>query len=134
MQSGITGINAVRAYSIIKQSTDHDLQGEFIRKWVPELKAVPNSFIHEPWLMSKEIQENMGVKIGLDYPAPIVGEQVERNRGVQACYAARKDDDVKSRSKRVYNTHGSRKKRVQKKKTSNDKKPNAQKSLTDFKK
>ena len=134
MQSGITGINAVRAYSIIKQSTDHDLKGEFIRKWVPELKAVPNSFIHEPWLMSKETQQKVDVKIGVDYPSPIVDEQIERNKGIQACYAARKDDDVKSRSKRVYNTHGSRKKRVQKKKTSNDKKPNAQKSLTDFKK
>ena len=66
MQSGITGINAVRAYSIIKQSTDHDLEGEFIRKWVPELKAVPNSFIHEPWLMSEETQEKVGVNIGFD--------------------------------------------------------------------
>lgn len=132
MQSGITGINAVRAYSIIKQSTDHDLEGEFIRKWVPELKTVPNEFIHEPWLMSEEIQQKLGVKIGIDYPTPIVDEQVERNRGIQACYAARKDDDVKSSSKRVYNTHGSRKKRNQKKKTSGNKKRSAQKSLVDF--
>ena len=132
MQSGITGINAVRAYSIIKQSTDHDLEGEFIRKWVPELKTVPNEFIHEPWLMSEEIQQKLGVKIGIDYPTPIVDEQVERNRGIQACYAARKDDDVKSSSKRVYNTHGSRKRRNQKKKTSGNKKISAQKSLVDF--
>jgi len=132
MQSGITGINAVRAYSIIKQSTDHDLEGEFIRKWVPELKTVPNEFIHEPWLMGEETQQKLGVKIGIDYPPPIVDEQVERNRGIQACYAARKDDDVKFRSKRVYNTHGSRKKRNQKKKTSGNKKISAQKSLVDF--
>ena len=82
--------NAVETYSIIKQSTDHDLEGAFIRKWVPELKAVPNSYIHEPWLMSEEAQEKAGVKIGLDYPAPIVDEQIERNKGIQACYAARK--------------------------------------------
>ena len=132
MQSGITGINAVRAYSIIKQSTDHDLEGKFIRKWVPELKAVPNSFIHEPWLMSEETQQKLSVKIGIDYPSPIVDEQIERNRGIQACYAARKDDDVKSSSKRVYNTHGSRKKRNQNKKTSGKKKTSAQKSLVDF--
>lgn len=132
MQSGITGINAVRAYSIIKQSTDHDLEGKFIRKWVPELKTVPNAFIHEPWLMSKETQQKVGVKIGIDYPSPIVDEQIERNRGIQACYAARKDDDVKSSSKRVYNTHGSRKKRNQNKKTSGSKKTSAQKSLVDF--
>ena len=49
--------------------------------------------------MSEEAQEKAGVKIGLDYPAPIVDEQIERNKGIQACYAARKDGDVKTRSK-----------------------------------
>lgn len=134
MQSGITGINAVRAYSIIKQSTDHDINGDFIRKWVPELSMVPNSFIHEPWLMSKDMQEKIGVRIGSDYPAPIVDEAEERNRGIKACYAARKQDDVKSRSKKVYQTHGSRKKRNQRKRKSKNSEDNIspQKSLTEF--
>ena len=134
MQSGITGINAVRAYSIIKQSTDHDLEGEFIRKWVPELSMVPNSFIHEPWLMDQQMQEKIGVRIGRDYPAPIVDEAEERNRAIKACYNARREDDVKSRSKKVYQTHGSRKKRNQKarKKGTINGKRTPQKSLSDF--
>ena len=134
MQSGITGINAVRAYSIIKQSTDHDLEGEFIRKWVPELSMVPNSFIHEPWLMDEEMQEKIGVRIGRDYPAPIVDEAEERNRAIKACYNAKREDDVKSRSKKVYETHGSRKKRNQKarKKGTINVKRTPQKSLSDF--
>ena len=41
MQSGVTGINSVRAYSILKQSQDQDPDGEFIKRWVPELKDVP---------------------------------------------------------------------------------------------
>ena len=65
--------------------------------------------------MSEEAQEKAGVKIGLDYPAPIADEQIERNKGIQACYAARKDGDVKTRSKRVYDTHGSRKKETKRK-------------------
>ena len=57
MQSGVTGINSVRAYSILKQSQDQDPEGEFIKRWVPELKDVPSEHIHEPWLMSDEEQK-----------------------------------------------------------------------------
>ena len=41
MQSGITGINSVRAYSILKQSLDHDMNGDFIRTWVMNLPWCP---------------------------------------------------------------------------------------------
>jgi len=41
-QSGITGINTVRIYSPATQIIDHDLQGIFIRKFIPELTDVPN--------------------------------------------------------------------------------------------
>lgn len=49
MQSGVTGINAIRIYNPIKQSIDHDREGKFILRYVPELKNVPQTFIHEPW-------------------------------------------------------------------------------------
>lgn len=84
-----------------KQSKDYDLQGDYVRHWLPELANVPASRIHEPWLMSKEEQEKYvrgpwhtggplacqhdlllgyilwaglcryGVRIGVDYPEPI---------------------------------------------------------------
>ena len=78
MQSGVTGINSVRAYSVGKQSTDHDPDGDFIRQWVPELAAVPTEHIHEPWLMSKAEQEQYNCRIDIDYPAPIVDEKAAR--------------------------------------------------------
>ena len=90
MQSGITGINSVRAYSILKQSLDHDMNGDFIRKWVPELAMVPTPYIHEPWTMSDEMQATTGVVIGTTYPAPIVDETEARNQGIKATHAARR--------------------------------------------
>ena len=113
MQSGITGINSVRAYSILKQSLDHDMNGDFIRTWVPELAMVPTPYIHEPWTMSEEMQEATGVAIGTTYPAPVVDETEARNRGIQATHAARRTDAVKARSAKVYAMHGSRSRRFQ---------------------
>jgi len=46
MQAGITGINTVRMYNPIKQGLDHDPEGEFIKKWIPELRKVDTMYIH----------------------------------------------------------------------------------------
>ena len=37
------------------QSKDYDLEGEYIRKWIPELANVPQSYIHEPWKMPPDV-------------------------------------------------------------------------------
>ncbi len=111
MQSGVTGINSVRAYSVRKQSEDQDPEGMFIRQWVPELSGVPTEFIHEPWLMSNEQQLEFNCVIGKDYPEPIVDEKLTRKEGVSKSYSAKSKAHVKQRSKLVYELHGSRKKR-----------------------
>jgi len=49
MQSGTTGMNAIRIYNPLKQGYDQDPNGHFIRAWVPELASLPDAFIHEPW-------------------------------------------------------------------------------------
>ena len=109
MQSGVTGINSIRAYSIVKQSIDQDPNGEFIKRWVPELNLVPTEHIHQPWLMSTKEQQEASCIIGLDYPEPIVDEKITRKQGVSQAYKAKADAEAKLRSKQVYLVHGSRK-------------------------
>ncbi|NBC32600.1 MAG: deoxyribodipyrimidine photolyase, partial [Alphaproteobacteria bacterium] len=72
MQSGTTGINTVRIYNPVKQSRDHDPDGAFIRRFVPELAGVPDRHIHEPWRMDAGTQAASGCRLGRDYPAPVV--------------------------------------------------------------
>ena len=59
-------------FNIVKQSKDYDRDGDYVRHWIPELKDVPTNLIHEPWKMSKDQQSQYGVRLGCEYPHPIV--------------------------------------------------------------
>jgi deoxyribodipyrimidine photo-lyase len=69
-----TGTDAMRGYRIfnpVLQSKTFDPQGDYIRRYVPELAKVPAEAIHEPHRMTDGEQRRFGCRIGLDYPAPI---------------------------------------------------------------
>jgi deoxyribodipyrimidine photo-lyase len=61
-----------RYFNIAKQSGDYDPKGEYIRHWLPEIASIPGDKIHEPWQLSGEEQKCFGVRLGIDYPRPIV--------------------------------------------------------------
>lgn len=75
MQAGTTGINPNRMYNPVKQSQQKDADGRFIRQWLPELRQVPDSWLHTPWLMPAALQQRYACVIERDYPAPIVDLQ-----------------------------------------------------------
>jgi deoxyribodipyrimidine photo-lyase len=60
------------------QSKKFDPKGEYIRKYVRELAAIPTDRIHAPHLMTHDEQALAECRIGIDYPSPIVDHQQAR--------------------------------------------------------
>ncbi len=109
MQSGTTGINTLRMYSPTKQALDHDPEGIFIRRWVPELQNVPLSLLATPWLMGADQQEASGCVLDHDYPRPIVDDKTAVKQAKDKLYALRQTPQAKAQAQAIQEQHGSRK-------------------------
>lgn len=106
MQAATIGVNTIRIYNPIKQGYDHDLEGEFIREWVPELRDVPTELIHEPWKMSEMEQEMYNCKIGSDYPAPIIDDVKQTyNHASNILWSKKGSKKVKKENKWILKKH-----------------------------
>jgi deoxyribodipyrimidine photo-lyase len=71
-----------RMYNPVAQQRRHDPDGEYVRRWCPELRAVPLAKLAEPWTMTTGEQDAAGCVIGRDYPQPIVDHARERKRAL----------------------------------------------------
>ena len=109
MQSGTTGINTIRIYNPVKQSKDHDPDGAFIRRFVPELAGVPDHHVHEPWRMSAADQATSGCRIGRDYPAPIIDPEAAARAARERVWAVRREAGFGAIADAIQDKHGSRK-------------------------
>ena len=124
MQAGTTGINAMRVYNVTKQGKDQDPKGFFIRKYVPELRNVPDQYIHEPWKMSEALKDkyyrnktslfssnNSSVSDDDDcrpYPEPIVDEKESARVAKEKLNSVKKAVATRIQANQVYIKHGSR--------------------------
>ncbi|MEO0427031.1 MAG: deoxyribodipyrimidine photo-lyase/cryptochrome family protein [Pseudomonadota bacterium] len=108
MQSGVTGINTVRIYNPVKQSKDHDPEGLFLRRWLPELAGLPVKRLHEPWRATEAEQAAAGMVLGRDYPEPLVEPVAAARAAKERVFAQRCKEGFEEGKARVLKKHASR--------------------------
>ena len=109
MQSGTTGINIPRIYNPIKQAHDHDPNGHFVRRWLPAMRRVPDTWLFEPWRMPPDLQVRYGVTVGTDIPMPLVDLEVATRQAKLRLFALRAQPGVKAAKAAIVEKHASRK-------------------------
>ena len=72
-----------RIFSPTRQQQRFDPDGEYVRRYVPELRDVPDRYLAEPWTMPPETQRSAGCVIGRDYPEPIVDHAAARQLALE---------------------------------------------------
>jgi deoxyribodipyrimidine photo-lyase len=105
MQAGETGINMLRIYNPTKNALEHDKEGAFIRKWVPELAKLPTPFVLEPWSMTALEQEAYGCVLGKDYPNTIVATKETYKHASNILWHMKRNPNVRRESKRILAMH-----------------------------
>ncbi len=77
-----------RIYNPTLQQQRFDPDGKYVRRYVPELAAVPDKYLAEPWTMPDSVQREVGCVIGTDYPAPVVDHATARREALERYSAA----------------------------------------------
>lgn len=75
----------IRVFSPVLQGDKYDADGDYVRRWVPELARMPATFIHRPWEAPAAVLHEAGVRLGETYPAPIV-DAAEARRAALAAF------------------------------------------------
>ena len=87
--SGADASPYFRIFNPIIQGEKFDKEGEYIRRWVPELTDLPDRYLNRPWEAPDMVLQEADITLGADYPHPIVEHKVARE-GALTAYAALK--------------------------------------------
>lgn len=114
MQSGTTGINTTRVYNPIKQAQDHDPYGKFVRRWLPALRTVPDTWLFEPWKMPDNIRAQANERAipalqNFEVKQPLLDLTSATRLSKQRVHERRQMDDIRAGKKAVVEKHASQK-------------------------
>jgi deoxyribodipyrimidine photo-lyase len=87
--SGADASPYFRIFNPFTQGEKFDPNGDYVRKFVPELSKMPKKYIHRPWEAPQNVLDYAGVKLGKDYPKPIVDHKEAREKALTRYKASR---------------------------------------------
>ncbi|MFC7187625.1 FAD-binding domain-containing protein [Halorubrum yunnanense] len=87
-QCGLVGRPGLRLYNPRKQVRDQDPDGEFVKRWIPELDPLPAEHLDRPEHAPLAVQAECGVEIGGEYPYPVVDFEAAREEFKRRYYDA----------------------------------------------
>lgn len=85
-----------RIFNPITQGQKFDANGEYVRKYIPEIASLPNKYIFNPWNTPEIVLKDMGIKMGTTYPNPIVDLQQSRKAALAAFQSLKSGDHERS--------------------------------------
>lgn len=80
---GVDAAPYFRIFNPISQGMKFDADGEYVRRWVPEISLLPNKWIHQPWKAPEKILKEASVELGVNYPWPIVDHAIARKKALK---------------------------------------------------
>jgi deoxyribodipyrimidine photo-lyase len=99
--SGADAAPYYRIFNPVAQGERFDPHGDYVRRWVPELARLPRNAIHRPWEASPAVLDSAGVRLGGDYPLPIVAHDAGRKRALAAFESMRRSASSTRSANRV---------------------------------
>ena len=89
--SGADAAPYFRIFNPITQGLKFDPEGEYTKKYVPELRDLPNKYLFSPWEAPENILADAGIELGKNYPKPMVDLKLSRETALEAFATAKKE-------------------------------------------
>ena len=81
---GVDAAPYFRIFNPVLQGKRFDSSGAYVRAWIPELRKLPDQWIHQPWCAPKALMESVGIRLGYNYPDPIIDLDDGRRQALAA--------------------------------------------------